>query len=107
MASRYITATEFKAKCLALLNEVEERGDVLTVTKRGRPVATVQRAKNKRRRSSEGILAGKVELVGDIVNISFADDWHMLQPGVVPGEPFQEKARLPEKARPPRRRKAS
>ena len=101
MATRQITATEFKAKCLALLDEVEERGDVLTITKRGRPVATVQRARKKRWRSPEGILAGKVKFPDDILNLNFTDDWHMLQPGVIAGEPFREKTRSP------RRRKAS
>lgn len=101
MVGKQISATEFKAKCLALLDEVAERGGVLTITKRGQPVATVQRAGKKKRRSLENILAGKVELVGDIVNVNFTDDWHMLQPGVVPGSPFQERPR------PARRRKAS
>lgn len=34
-----ITATSFKARCLALLDEVAESGGELTITKRGRPVA--------------------------------------------------------------------
>lgn len=36
-----ITASLFKAKCLALLDEVAETGESLVVTKRGRPVARV------------------------------------------------------------------
>jgi prevent-host-death family protein len=36
-----IAAGEFKAKCLALLDQVELRGTTLVVTKRGRPVARV------------------------------------------------------------------
>ncbi len=40
MASRhkYVAASEFKAKCLALLDEVAETGMSLIVTKRGKPV---------------------------------------------------------------------
>lgn len=34
-----IAAAEFKAKCLALLDRVRERGEVITITKRGRVVA--------------------------------------------------------------------
>lgn len=34
-----IPASEFKARCLGLLDEVAETGVPLTVTKRGRPVA--------------------------------------------------------------------
>lgn len=36
-----IAAGEFKAKCLALLDEVSETGRRVVVTKRGRPVAEV------------------------------------------------------------------
>lgn len=34
-----ITATEFKARCLALLDEVQEKGAELVISKHGRPVA--------------------------------------------------------------------
>lgn len=36
-----ITATEFKAKCLKLLDQVNETGVELEITKRGRPVARI------------------------------------------------------------------
>jgi prevent-host-death family protein len=36
-----ITATEFKAKCLHLLDEVQRTGEELVISKRGRPVARV------------------------------------------------------------------
>jgi prevent-host-death family protein len=38
---RLVPAGEFKAKCLALFDEVEGRRLTLVVTKRGRPVARV------------------------------------------------------------------
>ena len=38
---REITATSFKARCLALLDDVADSGAELVVTKRGRPVARV------------------------------------------------------------------
>jgi len=34
-----ITATEFKAKCLSLIDEVQEKGSELIISKHGRPVA--------------------------------------------------------------------
>ncbi len=34
-----LTATEFKAPCLAVLDRVHERGESVTITKRGRVVA--------------------------------------------------------------------
>jgi prevent-host-death family protein len=37
-----ITATQFKAKCLRLLDQVAETGETLVITKHGRPVARVE-----------------------------------------------------------------
>lgn len=42
---RQIPAGVFKAKCLALLDEVAETGRSVVVTKRGRPVARVSPVK--------------------------------------------------------------
>lgn len=39
MVMNEITATRFKAHCLALLDEVAESGSELVITKRGKPVA--------------------------------------------------------------------
>ena len=41
MAERSIPASQFKAQCLALLDEVAETRQPLVVTKRGKPVAKV------------------------------------------------------------------
>lgn len=38
---RTISATEFKANCLQLLNEVQRTGEELVISKRGKPVARV------------------------------------------------------------------
>lgn len=39
MAERTISASVFKAKCLGLLDEVQQTGEAIVVTKRGRAVA--------------------------------------------------------------------
>lgn len=41
MGERSVMASEFKQRCLALLDEVERTGVPLVVTKRGRAVARV------------------------------------------------------------------
>jgi prevent-host-death family protein len=41
MAQRVVTASKFKAQCLALLDEVSATGEEIVVTKRGRAVARV------------------------------------------------------------------
>lgn len=78
MKHQSVSVTEFKAKCIGLLNQIAEEGGTVTVTKRGKPLATVARAKQKPFRSSEGILAGKVKIVGDIVNADTADLWEVV-----------------------------
>jgi prevent-host-death family protein len=67
MKNRVMSATEFKAKCLSVLDEVEKNGNTVTVTKRGRPVATLKRAPRKPWKSLEGSWRGKVEILGDIM----------------------------------------
>jgi prevent-host-death family protein len=37
-----ITATQFKARCLRVLDEVAETGESVVITKRGRPVARLE-----------------------------------------------------------------
>jgi len=68
MTSRVVSATEFKAKCLGLIEEVETTGGTITVTRRGRPVVVVRRVPKGDFKSPMGILAGKVKIAGDIVN---------------------------------------
>jgi prevent-host-death family protein len=45
---RTIPAGRFKAQCLKLLDEVSETGETIVVTKRGKPVATVQAVEEPR-----------------------------------------------------------
>ena len=79
MKTRVVSATELKAKCLALLDEVGDRGHSITVTKRGRPVAILQPIKKKPWKSSKGAWIGKVEIVGDIVGFDTIPFWDALR----------------------------
>ena len=40
--ARVMKASEFKAKCLKLMDEVAETGEEIVITKRGRPVARLR-----------------------------------------------------------------
>lgn len=73
MATQIVTATEFKAKCLALLDQVSKTGDTITVTKRGKPVATVIRPKKRPFRSSEGMLKGKIDIPDEVLMMDMSD----------------------------------
>ncbi|HEX3501972.1 MAG TPA: type II toxin-antitoxin system Phd/YefM family antitoxin [Xanthobacteraceae bacterium] len=65
--SRIIKASEFKAKCLAVLDEVERTRQPVVITKRGKPVAElVPHAPQKR--SVRGILKGELFIEGDIIS---------------------------------------
>ena len=68
-----ITAARFKAQCLALLDEVAETRQPLTVTKRGRPVATLVPVAGPARRGS---LRGSVRVKGDIIG-PILDRWDL------------------------------
>lgn len=62
-----IKASEFKAKCLALIDEVARMGDSLVITKNGKPVAILA-PYDERRPSLAGLHRGSVEILGDIVS---------------------------------------
>jgi prevent-host-death family protein len=63
---KQIKASEFKAKCLRLLDEVAATGEVLVVTKNGRAVAEVGPVK-KRPKTLFGAHKGMFEIKGDII----------------------------------------
>jgi prevent-host-death family protein len=63
-----LNATDFKAGCLALLDEVARTGEIITITKRGKPVAQVVPIRPSSRRYPQDMLRGTVETVGDVVS---------------------------------------
>jgi prevent-host-death family protein len=75
MKTRVVSAAEFRAKCLALLDEIEQRGGSVTITRRGQPVAVLAPAKKKAWKSPANSVAGKAKIVGDIVNFDMSDLW--------------------------------
>jgi prevent-host-death family protein len=82
MLNRVISASEFRAKCLGLLDELVGQGGTITVTKRGRPVAIVKPAKKTRYKSPRGAWVGKIEIVGDIANEDTSQLWNVLREGI-------------------------
>ncbi len=64
-----ISISEFKAKCLALLDEVNKTKTPLRVTRRGKPIADVIPASSEAEgRSWIGSMSGSIDIVGDIVS---------------------------------------
>jgi prevent-host-death family protein len=68
MVTKTIPAGEFKAKCLKLLDEVQRTGEVIVVTKRGKPVARLMAPLAETVESVFGRQKGSMTIVGDIVN---------------------------------------
>jgi prevent-host-death family protein len=69
-----LPVSEFKAKCLQLLKDVETKGDRIVITKRGRPVAEVVPPKTAMR-PLRGMWKDSVKILGDIVYFNTSDDW--------------------------------
>ena len=61
-----IKASEFKAKCLQLMNEVAESGDIIVITKNGKPVAQLSPVAS-RPATLAGCHQGKISIIGDIL----------------------------------------
>jgi prevent-host-death family protein len=74
--AREIPAGEFKARCLALMDEVGQTGGEYVITKRGVPVARLLPARVVRR-PLLGSLHGSVKTRGDIVR-SLDEPWGAL-----------------------------
>lgn len=73
--ARTIAASEFKARCLELLERVRA-GEELVVTKRGTPVARVVPIETARPGVSlRGSWSNRLVISGDIVQVDWADEW--------------------------------
>jgi prevent-host-death family protein len=63
-----IQASEFKAKCLALMDQVARTGQTIVVTKNGKPVAELRPHRPPRAKSLIGLHKGQIGIRGDIVS---------------------------------------
>jgi len=60
-------ASEFKAKCLQVMDDVAESGEPVVVTKNGKPISRLEPFR-QRPLTLFGALAGAIEITGDIVS---------------------------------------
>ena len=68
MVMQDISISEFKAKCLGLIEQVYKTRQPLRITRHGRPVAEVIPAGPDRKRKFLGDMVGTGKIVGDIVS---------------------------------------
>lgn len=77
LVMKTVAASEFKARCLALLDDVARSGQPLVVTKHGRPFARVLPTSLSGTEQPQDTLVGTVTIVGDVLAPTSAPgDWH-------------------------------
>ena len=74
MKAETVGVSEFKAKCLSLLDDVAAHGKRLVITKRGRPIAAVSPVM-RYLPGLRGTWKGKVRISGDIVHFNETEEW--------------------------------
>jgi len=79
VAMESISAAEFKAKCLALMDRVARTGETIVVTKHGKPVAELRPHRAPRSPSIIGLHKGRIKISGDIVSPLGPGIWEALK----------------------------
>lgn len=69
-----ISAGEFKAKCLKLMEIVAQTHEEYTITKRGKPIARIVPIESTE--DPFGFLKGSLEIKGDIVSYDLDEHWN-------------------------------
>lgn len=64
---RTMASSEFKAKCLAVLDEVASTGEPVIILKRGKPIARLVPSLSTKERHPQNEIFGSVRIVGDIL----------------------------------------
>ncbi len=73
MTHQTVSATEFKAKCLSLLEQVNRDGGTVTITKRGHVVGVLSAPKKGKFKSSAGSWAGWLEPLERVEDLDMTD----------------------------------
>ena len=74
-----IQASKFKAKCLALMDQVARTGETILITKNGKPVAELRPHRGPRARSLIGLHKGRIRIRGDIISPIGTELWEALK----------------------------
>jgi antitoxin (DNA-binding transcriptional repressor) of toxin-antitoxin stability system len=61
--TRTMKASEFKAKCLKLFDEVAQSGETIVITKRGKAIARIEPERKPATGSLFGCMKGEIEIV--------------------------------------------
>lgn len=70
--------SEFKRRCLELLESVRREGRELVITKRGEPIARVSPVTTSSQ-PLRGLMKGRMTVVGEIVETDWSEEWEALE----------------------------
>jgi prevent-host-death family protein len=70
-----VLVSEFKAKCIGLLKNVQKTKEPILVTRRGEPIARVEPIVKPKKGVRLGALKGWMEIKGDIIHSDMEKDW--------------------------------
>ncbi len=73
-SNHHIAVSDFKARCLTLIEEVAEKHHMLIITKFGKPIAKVSPIENTKP-PLLGSWKGVMQVEGDIVHFDTSDEW--------------------------------
>ena len=80
MVMKEVAISEFKAKCLALLDQVQKTKKPLLVTRFGKPLAEVVPHVAAAPADWMGSMKGRMEILGDIISpANDESDWEVLR----------------------------
>jgi prevent-host-death family protein len=75
-----VAISEFKAKCLSLLDQVQKTKKPLRITRFGKPVAEIVPPSPERPADWFGSMKGTIEILGDIVSpANDENEWEVLR----------------------------
>jgi prevent-host-death family protein len=75
MKTKTMAAGTFKAKCLAVMDEVQKKRETIVITKHGKPVVKVVPVEQDKD-EIYGFLKGKGKITGDVVSPALTpEEW--------------------------------
>jgi prevent-host-death family protein len=66
-------ASEFKARCLKLMDEVAETGEPIVITKNGKPISQLVPYRPKPK-TLLGVMKGSITFMGDVISPT-GEEW--------------------------------
>ena len=72
-----VLISDFKAKCIAIIDEINRTRDYVIITRRGRPIGRLEPIGEEKPPRQFGKLKAKMLIKGDIVQTDFSSDWEI------------------------------